>query len=316
MSTAEEISLLGFLQTPILVGDPDGCIVYANPSFRSCFCSDDEDPVGQPLAMVFGGGAREAVLSATVAVLDRGQASRMQIREGGTAYSGLASPIEAEDDRVGVVMVLLEEQSIDDHLAALADEIGEPITEALKSLQTLAPEVSGRLRKRHRELLEGALGALEDAQKFMRELHLVIRGGKPKQGRFDVSIAIMRVAERAAREDGDEIELQVLMPPDLPRVEGTATAFERLMGQLLRQRADEGKQGRRLTLLARTLGGDEVNGVLVSLVDFPDSTLRDPTGLPPEALTQGIAAMGGETICVEDSTIGRVTSMRLSIATA
>ena len=51
------------------------------------------------------------------------------------------------------------------------------------------------------------------------------------------------------------------------------------------------------------------------LVDSPDSNRRDPTGLPPEGLVQGIAAMGGETICVEDSTIGRVTSMRLAIAT-
>jgi hypothetical protein len=264
--------------------------------------------------MVFSGGAREAVLSATVTVLDRGQAARLQIREGGRGYSGLASPIEAEDDRVGVVMVLLEEQSIDDHLMALADEIGEPLTEALKSLQTLAPEVSGRLRRRHRELLAGAMGSLEDAQKSVRELNLVLRGGKPKQGRFDVSGSIMRVAERSAREHGDDVNLEVLMPPNLPRVMGNASAFERLIGELLEQRAEEAHQGQRLTLLARALGGEELSGVLVSLVDSPDSTRRDPTGLPPEGLVQGIAAMGGETICVEDSTIGRVTSMRLAIA--
>ena len=315
MRTAEENSLLGFLKTPILVGDPEGCIVYANPSFRSCFCPDGEDPMGQPLAMVFGGGAREAVLSATATVLDRGQAARLQLREGGSAYSGLASPIEAEDDRVGVVMVLLEDQFIDGHLTLLANEIAKPLTEALKSLQALAPEVSGRLRERHRELLERTLGALENAQKAMLELRLVIRGGKPKQGLFDVSGAITRVAERSARENSDEISLEVLVRPNLPRVVGTAAAFERLISQLLRQRADEGKQGQRLTLLARTLGGDDVSGVLVSLVDSPDSTRREPTGLPPQGLTQGIAAMGGETICVEDSAIGRVTSMRLAITT-
>jgi hypothetical protein len=274
--------------------------------------------VGQPLATVFGGGAREVVLSATAAVLDRGQAARWQIREGGAVYSGLASPIEAEDDRVGVVMVLLEEQSVDGPVAALADEIGEPLSQALKTLQTLAPEVDGRLRETDRGLFARALCALEDAQKSMRELHHVLRGArpKPKQGRFDVSGAIMRVAERSAREYGHEVELEVLMPPNLPSVVGTAAAFERLIGQLVRQRADEGNQGQRLTLLARALGGEELGGVLVSLVDSPDPTRRVPTGLPPKALAQGIAAKGGETICVEDSTIGRVTSMRLVIATA
>ena len=59
MSSAEGISLLAHLQTPLLVGDPDGYIVYANPTFRDRFCTAGQDPVGQPLAMVFGGGARE-----------------------------------------------------------------------------------------------------------------------------------------------------------------------------------------------------------------------------------------------------------------
>jgi PAS domain-containing protein len=111
MSSAEEISLLGHLDTPILVGDPEGHVVYANPSFRKRFCPSGEDPTGAALASVFGGGAREAVLKVTAEVLQRGQASRLQIREGGVGYVGLASPIEAEDDRVGVVMVMLEEQS-------------------------------------------------------------------------------------------------------------------------------------------------------------------------------------------------------------
>ena len=57
MSQAEEISLLGFVATPILVGDPDGCIVYANPAFRKCFSVLDEELMGLPLAMVFGPGA-------------------------------------------------------------------------------------------------------------------------------------------------------------------------------------------------------------------------------------------------------------------
>lgn len=316
MSQAEEISLLGFVATPILVGDPDGCIVYANPAFRKCFSVLDDELMGMPLAMVFGGGAREVVLTVTASVLDRGEAARIQIREAGIGYTGLASPIEAEDDRVGVIMVLLEEESNEDHLSVMVDEVSVPLAESMKSLQAIKEPIRARVNDAQREVFEGGLDALEDAQQSLRELHLVIRGGKPKQSRFDLSGAIMRVVERSNRSQGAEHELQVLMPPNLPRVVGAGPAFERLMGSLVRQRMDESRPGQPLTLLARQIEGDGTSGVLVSIVDTPDTDRRQSTGLPPEALHQGITAMGGDTICVEDSVLGRVTSMRLPIASA
>jgi len=301
MSTAEDISLLAHLQTPILVGDPDGCIVYANPSFRTRFGHADEDPMGQPLAMVFGGGAREVVLTATAGVLERGQPARLQIREGEYSYVGLASPIEAEDDRVGVVMVLLEEQSNEDYLTGLADEIGEPIAEAMQALHGLSQSLDGHLGVDQQAILDRGLHSIETAQKWLRELQVAIRGGKPQQGRFD------------------QVDLEVLMPPNLPRVAGTTVVFERLLTQLVRQRVDEAKAEEPLTILARTVGGvggEEPRGVLVSLVDVPDASRRSATGHPPEAVQQGMVSMGGEAICVEDSNAGRVTLMRLEVATS
>lgn len=314
MSTAEDISLLAHLQTPILVGDPDGCIVYANPAFRDRFCQADEDPMGQALAMVFGGGAREVVLTATAEVLERGQPARLQIREGEYGYAGLASPIEAEDDRVGVVMVLLEEQSSEDYLTGLADEIGEPIMEAIQALQGFSQNLAGRLGDEEQAILARGMRSIETAQKWLRELQVAIRGGKPQQGRFDVTNSILRVAERVTNESETKVDLEVLMPPNLPRVAGTTVVFERLLTQLVRQRIEEAKADQPLTLLARTLGGDEPRGVLVSLVDVPDSSRRNATGHPPEAVQQGVASMGGEVICVEDSSAGRVTLMRLTVA--
>ena len=168
--SAEEISLLGHLDAPILVGDPQGCVVYANPSFRERFCQLSGDPVGDPLAMVFGGGAREVVLTATAQVLQRGQPSRLQIREGGHAYTGLCSPIEADDDRVGVVMVLLEEHSDENHLTSLADELGEPLSDALLAMSTLNEELDGRLDARQQQLMTTGLHQVETAQKWLREL--------------------------------------------------------------------------------------------------------------------------------------------------
>ena len=316
MSAPEEISLLGYLQTPILVGDPDGYIVYANPTFREHFCGPDDDPVGQPLALVFGGGAREVVLTATAQVLQRGKAARLQIREGGHAYTGLCSPIEAEHDRVGVVMVMLEEHSHEEQLTGLADEVGEPISEALRSLQKLSQQLQGALHDDQRQLLERSLQSMESAQRWMRELSGALRGGKIQQGRFDVANAVLRVAERMQQDGDRRIDLQVLMPPNLPRVTGTTVVFERLLSQLLRQRLDEGKPNSPLTLLARCMGVDGSKGVLVSVVDTPDPNRRIGTGHPPESVRHGIVQMGGEAVCVEDSRMGRVTSMKLQVAAA
>ncbi|MCP4905532.1 MAG: PAS domain-containing protein [bacterium] len=316
MSTTKEISLLGFVQTPILVGDPDGCIVYANPSFCDIFCGLEGDPVGQPLAMVFGGGAREAVLAATAEVLQRGKAARMQIREGGSAFTGLCSPIEAEDDRVGVVMVLLEEESDEEHLTGLADEIAEPIAVAIQAMHGLSDQLRGSLLEEQLELLDRGLHSIETAQKWMRELSAAIRGGKTQPGRFDVANSILRVSERISQESCDPIDFEVLMPPNLPRVAGTTVVFERLLTQLIRQRIEESREGQPLTLLARTIGENQAKSVLVSVVDVPGAKRRGETGLPPDNLQQGIRQMGGEAICVEDSTLGRVTAVRLALPSA
>lgn len=314
MSGAEGVSLLAYLQTPILVGDPNGCIVYANPTFRDRFCQAGQDPMGQPLAMVFEGGAREVVLTATAEVLERGQSARLQLREGDYAYTGLASPIEAEDDRVGVVMVLLEEQTSEDHLTGLADEIGEPIAEAIRVLQRLSGNPDNLLAEHQQAALERGLRSIETAQKWLRELQVTIRGGKTQLGRFDVAHSILRVAERVRHGSGRPLDLEVLMPPNLPRVVGAPIAFERLLTQLVEHRVGEASAGQPLTLLARTIGGKKPQSVLVSLVDLPDSNRRGATGSPPEPIQQAVAAMGGEIICVEDSTAGRVTLIRLTVA--
>lgn len=315
MSHAEEISLLGHLDTPILVGDPEGHVVYANPSFRRRFCSDGGDPTAQSIANVFGGGARESVLKVMADVLQRGQAARLQIREGGVGYVGLASPIEAEDDRVGVVMVMLEEQSNEDHLAGLAEEIAEPILESQRAFARLL-ELGGSasIGSEQRAQVEQGLHALETAQKWLRELQLAIRGGKTQQSRFDVSASVLRIVDRVRSESERDCEIEVLMPPNLPRAVGSSATFERAFLQVVRQRLAEAHLDRPITLLARALGADGSRGVIVSVVDVPDPGRRGNSGHPPEALLQTVRAMGGDVACVEDSLLGRATSIRLATA--
>lgn len=314
MSSAEEISLLGHLDTPILVGDPEGHVVYANPSFRKRFCAGGGDPTGEALASLFGGGAREAVLKVTAEVLQRGQASRLQIREGGVGYVGLASPIEAEDDRVGVVMVMLEEQSNEDHLSGLAEELSEPIGDALRGVARVLEAPGSSLNGDQQAALERSLHGLETAQKWLRELQHAIRGGRSQQGRFDAAASVLRVVDRVHSEAESDVVLEVLMPPNLPRVSGTAVVFERALLQLVRRRLAESVTGRPITLLARALGGEPARGILVSVVDQPDGSRRDGSGTPPDGVQQAVATMGGEVVCVEDSILGRVTALRLAVA--
>jgi hypothetical protein len=265
MSTAESISLLAYVQTPVLVGDPEGCIVYANPTFRDRFCQVGHDPMGEPLAMVFGGGAREAVLRATAEVLQRGQPARLQIREGDYGYIGLASPIEAEDDRVGVVMVLLEEHSNEEYVSGLTDEIAEPIAEATESMQTLTTTLVGRLTDDQQTLFADALRSMESAGKWLRELQTTIRSAKSQQGRFDVGNSILRVRDRVLNGIETKVDFEILMLPNIPRAVGSSVVFERLLTQLLHQRIDEAESGEPVTLLARTFGAEPLRGVLVSV---------------------------------------------------
>ena len=194
--------------------------------------------------------------------------------------------------------------------------MGEPLTDALKTMHVLSDRLRSAKLHEEQALLERAVGQVETSQKWLRELQVALRGGKTQQSRFDVTHSILRVAERIGQDDGADVELEVLMPPNLPRVAGTTVVFERLLTQLVHQRLSESRPGRPLTLLARTIGGEQPRGVLVSLVDTPDAELRQGSGQPPEVVSQGLASMGGEALCVEDSRIGRVTSMHLAVASA
>ena len=68
MTTRNNSSLLDFLDAPVVVGDPDGRAVYANPAFKDAFSLSDEAMRVQPLAGLFVGGGRVAVLGAVAKV--------------------------------------------------------------------------------------------------------------------------------------------------------------------------------------------------------------------------------------------------------
>jgi PAS domain-containing protein len=146
-------SLMDFVDTPVLVGDPDGRAVYVNPCFERAFSQTKEAATGVPLASLFGGGGREAVLGAVARVCGGAARARFRLREAGTGYCALASPVVVEGGRVGVIIVLTEETQGDEALLALRREVVAPLDEIAGCLSSLAEAARGE-----REKMQAATG--------------------------------------------------------------------------------------------------------------------------------------------------------------
>lgn len=179
MSTTR--SLLEYLDAPVLVGDPDGRVVYLNPSFESRFGLTNQDGLGQPMAKLFEGGAREAVLGAVAAVCGRGESQRFQISEGGCGYVAVASPISNEGDRVGVVILLTEEQMADERVLACSRDFQRPIDDLMRCLEEFAEQLGGG-DERRREVLEDAMRAAEMLRKQTEELESLLSRHRGRSG--------------------------------------------------------------------------------------------------------------------------------------
>ena len=76
--SASTLSLLSFLDAPVLVGDPEGRAAYVNPAFESRFGVTAEGVTGRPLAGLFDGALREAMLRAVADVCARGTTARFR----------------------------------------------------------------------------------------------------------------------------------------------------------------------------------------------------------------------------------------------
>ncbi len=164
------------MDTPILVGDPDGRVVHLNPCFESRFRVSLEEARGRELATLFEGGAREAVLRAVADVCGGAGSIRFPLREGGCGYRAMASPISAEDDRVGVVILITLELGSDRRMIECAKEIREPLEELTRCLGEFADQVGGRRAERYRLMLEDIVGSIELLRKRADELQSLLSG--------------------------------------------------------------------------------------------------------------------------------------------
>jgi transcriptional regulator with PAS, ATPase and Fis domain len=169
-------SLLDYVDAPILVGDPDGRVVHLNPSFESRFQISLDQARGKELATLFEGGAREAILGAVADVCGGAEPVRFPLRDGDSGYWAVASPISAENDRVGVVILITVELNSDRRLIECAKEFQGPLEELTRCIGEFAEQVGGRRAERYRLMLEDVTNAVELLRKRAGELQSLLSG--------------------------------------------------------------------------------------------------------------------------------------------
>lgn len=310
---AAEHSLLGFLDTPVLVGDPEGRAVYANPAFEARFVRPGERLVGRSLSEIFAGGGREAVLSGVARACEDGETARFQVREGGVGYSAVASPIVAKDDRVGVVILLQEEVGGIERLVATHREMRRPLEELSAVLEGLFEQTGGRRAARYRSLVEDGLRSLVRLRRGMDEIAGLLAGSRAAESeRFDPAAVVRRAAEKAQGRAPENTGIFLLAPPSLPIADGDPDRLAWALVEMMELRLSCEPRPRRLTLGARRLDGPDGPGTLVSIVEtFADGVRPAPLSDPSE-VQAALADLGAPPHVASDPRLGRATVLRLS----
>jgi nitrogen-specific signal transduction histidine kinase len=314
------VSLLTFIDAPVVVGDPEGRTAYVNPAFTARFRPSGDDPTGQPLSVLFEGGVREAVLRAVVECCEQGRTVRFRLRHGGVAYAAVASPIVAEDARVGVVILLVESSAAEERLIGLQRELSEPVGELRRVLEELLEQTGGRRDERYRALVEDGSRALARLRKRCDELTTLV-AGPPAAPRAEACFDALRVLrDAAARVRGDfaalGIELEVLVPAQLPRVRGDGSRVEMALVRLLQERLSTARESRSVTLAARPIGRGEARSIVISIGDTPaaeGSAKADPPTPVPPIVLEIVRELGGEIRTAADPLMGRTTAIRLDV---
>ena len=319
MNRAER-SLLSFLDAPVVVGDPDGRAVYVNPAFEARFGVASEGVTGQPLAELFQGGSREAVLRAVAEVCERGESVKFNVRERGAGFSAVVSPIVADAARVGVVILLREELEGVERLLAIHREIADPVEELEATLEVLHEQTGGRRAQRYRADVEDGLRALARLRKWADELRATLagrsEGGAPQASCFEPAQLVRAVARRLrARAGATQVDLAFLAPATLPRARGDAAKLEAILLRLVQERLALPTPPEALTLAARSVGRAPDGCVLVTLSERFAGAAPAAAKEPP-LVREVLAECGGALQVASEAGVGRATLLRFPLAEA
>jgi len=321
MVSAKSPSLLSFVDTPILVADPDGSAVYANPSFEARFALPQGGAQGLPLAILFESGGREEVLRAFADVCEGGPPSRFRLRVGGVGYVALVSPIVTENARIGAILILTEEMIGGEKLLAFHRAVQEPVDDLGECLDTLLDQTGGRRSERYRALVEDSLRALQRLRKWTDELQNIALGrpGTAASGaRFDLHRLLRRAAaglERDARGAGCTVELSV--PAQLPSISGDGERLEAALVHWLRGRVAR-TAAPLLTLVVKVLPLGNAGSVLLLVTEGKPARAEGASAPEPELdlLRDVIASLGGTLRISPSEAGGRTTAIHFEATPA
>jgi len=311
-------SLLSFLDSPIVVGDPDGRAAYVNPAFETRFSVSAESVTGQPLASLFEGGVREAILRAVAEVCTSGKSTRFRLRHTGIGYAGLASPIVAEDARVGFVILLFESATEDERIHALQRAIHDPLEEVRRSLEELLDHTASRNDESGLALAETGAKALGRLRELNEEIGALIGGRAPvplPPNCFDPARAIRDAAGRLSGAFARAgVGLEVRAPAQLPVALGEAGRLGAALTALLRHRLDAcAAAGGSVAIEARSVERAGASSVVIAVIDSagPSGAMPDPTEPAPDSVRRLVHELGGELRTTSDPIAGRTTDIRL-----
>lgn len=306
-------SLLSYLDAPVVVGDPEGRAVYVNPAFEAGF---EGAALGVPLAELFEGGAREAVLRAVAAVCERGESLHFRLRERNVGYSAVASPIESGGDQVGVLILFKEEVAGAERLIAIHRELQGPLEEIGSALDTLLEQTGGRRNPHHRLLVEDAVRGLSRIRKWVDEAQSIVTGTPRhavRSDRIDVLDAVREAARRSrpyAERRG--VAVDVLLPATLPAFPGDEGRLVAALVRLAEARMDCEPSPERLLWTARQASRSD-RSVLIGVTEQRAGGYAEPFA-DPASLSRAIASLGAELHGQAHRALGRTTLIRLPIA--
>jgi PAS domain-containing protein len=172
-------SLLDFIRTPVMVGDPDGRVVYVNPAFEVDFLVPLEEVTGMPVARLFAGGGREQVLAAVARVCDSQSptnAERFSLFVDDRGYRALASAVEAEGGRVGVILLLVREGAGEARLQSFRREIQTPLDELSACLSAVAEHARGENAMAQKIAIADGVRCLERVRKWAEGVAASLKG--------------------------------------------------------------------------------------------------------------------------------------------
>ncbi len=313
MNSAE--SLLSYLDAPIVVGDPDGRAVYVNPAFEQSFPRAGKSALGLPLAELFDGGAREAVLRGVVSACEQRETARFRLRAGDIGYSAVASPIRSAGQAVGVVILFKEEIGEAERLLQIHREMQGALDELTGTLDSLLEQTGGRRSPHNRALVEDGMRSVTRMRKWSEEMQAAI-AGRPAAGRSEriATVEVLsRIVERAARmAEGDGIAVTLLAPGTLPEIVGDEARLSGAFQKMLDARLAAKPAPDRMTIGARVAGKDKERALIVSFTELRSGGHAAPFVDGP-VIDEALSQLGAMKHGLASARLGRCTVVRIPL---